>query len=197
VPFDGIITRRYVDLGALIQAGTASGAQSMPLVDLAQQNLLRLVFPVPESAAPLIRDGAPVEISVSAVNEKFRGTITRFSGKVDRSTRTMHTEVDVPNPDNRYKPGMYAYVRLILQEKKDALAVPVQALVAGDKPAVFVVNKDGAVEQRAVETGLQTPDKVEIRKGLTAGELVITGNRNGVRAGQKVTAKLTEAPKGN
>jgi RND family efflux transporter MFP subunit len=197
VPFDGIITRRYVDQGALIQAGTASGAQSMPLVDLAQQNLLRLVFPVPESAAPIIHDGAPVEITVSAVNEKFRSTITRFSGKVDRSTRTMHTEVDVPNPDNRYKPGMYAFVRLILQEQKDALAVPVQALVAGEKPSVFILNKGGVIEQRAVVVGMQTPDKVEVREGLAEGDLVIVGNRNGVHAGQKAAGKLSETPKVN
>ena len=195
VPFEGIITRRYVDAGALIQAGTASSTQSLPLVDLAQQDLLRLVFPVPESAAPIIRNGAPVEVSVSAVNEKFSGKISRFSGKVERSTRTMHTEVDVPNPEGHYKPGMYAFVRLILEEEKNALVVPVQAVSAGDKPTVFVLNQEGVIEQRPVTLGLRTPDKVQIREGLAEGDLVIVGNRNGVRSGQKAVGKITETPK--
>jgi len=195
VPFEGIVTRRYADPGALIQAGTASSTQSLPLIDLAEQDMLRLVFPVPESAAPLIRNGAAVEVSVSAIDEKFTGKISRFSGNVERSTRTMHTEVDVPNPDGHYKPGMYAFVRLILQEEKGALAVPVQAVTAGDKPTVFVLNKDGVIEQRPVKLGLQTPDKVQIREGVAEGDLVIVGNRNGAHAGQKAVGKLTETPK--
>jgi len=195
VPFEGIITRRYADPGALIQAGTTSSTQSMPLVDLAQQDLLRLVFPVPESAAPLIKIGAPVEVSVSALNETFPGKISRFSGKVERNTRTMHTEVDVPNPDVRYKPGMYAFVRLILQEEKNALVVPVQAVSTGEKPSVLVLNKDNIIEQRPVTLGLQTPDKVQIREGLAEGDLVIVGSRNSARAGQKAEGKLTELPK--
>jgi len=195
VPFEGIITRRYADPGALIQAGTASNTQAMPLVDLAQQNLLRLVFPVPESAAPLIRNGAPVDIKVSAIKENFSGKISRFSGKVERNTRTMHTEVDVPNPDGHYKPGMYAFVRIILQEEKNALVVPVQAVTLGEKPTVYLLNKDGVIEQRPVTLGLQTPDKIQIREGVAEGDLVIIGNRNGARAGQKAVGKITETPK--
>jgi RND family efflux transporter MFP subunit len=145
----------------------------------------------------MIHQGAPVEVTVSAVNETFRSTVSRFSGKVDRNTRTMHTEVDVPNPDNHYKPGMYAYVRLILQEEKNALSVPVQAVVAGEKPSVFVVNGKGEIEQRPVTTGLQTPNKVQIQGGLAEGDLVVIGNRNGLRPGQKATAKLIDAPKFN
>jgi RND family efflux transporter MFP subunit len=195
VPFGGIITRRYADVGALIQAGISSNTQALPVVDLAQQDLLRLIFPVPESAAPLVHNGAPVEVTVSALNQTFRGKIARFSGKVDRSTRTMHTEVDVPNPDNRFAPGMYAFVRMILREEKNTLAVPVEALIDGPKPKVFVVTKDGTVEEREVSTGLATPDKVQITKGIEEGDLVITGNRKGVRPGQKVVAKITELPK--
>lgn len=197
VPFEGIITHRYADPGALIQAGTTSSTQTLPLVDLAQQDMLRLVFPVPESAAPLIQDGNPVEVSVSALNETFKGKISRFSGKVERATRTMHTEVDVPNRDGRYKPGMYAFVRLILKEEKNALAVPVQAVSTGDKPTVFVLNKDNVVEERPVTVGLQTPDKVQIRDGVAEGDLVIVGSRTLARPGQKATGKLIETPKTN
>ncbi|HSI12220.1 MAG TPA: efflux RND transporter periplasmic adaptor subunit [Chthoniobacter sp.] len=195
VPFEGIITRRYADPGALIQAGTASSTQSMPLVDLAQQDLLRLVFPVPESAAPLIKNGAPVEVNVSSLNAQFSGKISRFSGKVERNTRTMHTEVDVPNPGNKFKPGMYAFVRIILQEEKNALVVPVQAVATGENPSVYILTKDNVIDQRSVTLGLQTPDKVQIREGLNEGDLVIVGSRNGARPGQKAEGKLTESPK--
>jgi RND family efflux transporter MFP subunit len=195
VPFEGIITRRYADTGALIQAGTASNTQAMPLVDLAQQDLLRLVFPVPESAASIIQIGAPVEVSVSSLNEKFPGKISRFSGKVERNTRTMHTEVDVPNPNGRFKPGMYAFVRVILQEEKNALVVPVQSVSQGDKPTILILNKDNVIEERPVKIGLQTPDKVQIREGVAEGDLVLIGSRNSARPGQKADGKLTEAPK--
>jgi RND family efflux transporter MFP subunit len=195
VPFNGVITRRYADPGALIQAGTASNTQAMPIVDIAQQDLLRLVFPVPESNAPLIQKDLPVEVSVTALNETFPGKIARYSDKVERETRTMHTEVDVPNPDGRYKPGMYAFVRLILQEQKNALAVPVLAVATGAKPTVLVLNKDGVIEERPVTLGLQTPDKVEIRSGVAEGDLVIVGSRNTARPGQKAVGKITETPK--
>jgi RND family efflux transporter MFP subunit len=197
VPFGGIVTRRYADPGALIQAGISSNTQAMPLVDLAEQDKLRLVFPVPESVTPLVHLDAPVEVTVSALNQTFQGKISRFAGKVDRSTRTMHTEVDVLNPDKRYTPGMYAYVRMILHEQKNALAIPVQALLTGDHPSVLLVRNDGTIEERLVQTGLKTPEKVQITKGLEPGDMVITGNRKGVRAGQKVVAKLAELPNSN
>jgi RND family efflux transporter MFP subunit len=195
VPFGGIITKRYVDPGALIQAGISSNSQAMPLVDLAEQDLLRLVFPVPESAAPLVQTGETVEIRVSALNQTFQGKISRFSGKVDADTRTMHTEVDVKDPERHYKPGMYAFVRLTLHEAKNALVVPVQSLQTGEKTTVFILNSQGVIEQRPVTVGLETPDLTQITDGLAEGELVIVGSRSGARPGQKVTGKITELPK--
>jgi len=192
VPFDGIITKRYADPGALIEAGTAS-TQTMPLVELAQDNLLRLRFPVPESMAPLVHIGESVEFQVSSLGEKETGKISRFADKVDRSTRTMVTEVDVPNPNGHFRPGMYAYVRLILHENKAALAIPVQALAVGEKPTVLVVNNAGMVELRTVTTGIETPDKVEIKSGIKDGELVVVGNHSGIHPGLTVNVKRTDA----
>ncbi len=196
-PFGGIITQRFADPGALIQSGTNSNTQAMPLVELAEQDVLRLVFPVPESAVARIRIDAPVDITVSALNESFQGKISRFSGKLDRSTRTMHTEVDVPNPDLKYKPGMYAYVRLILEQKKDALAIPVQALMSGESPSVYVLTGEGTIERRSVKLGLQPPGDVEITEGLKEGDLVVVGNRSGLRTGQKAVGKIVAPPKQN
>jgi RND family efflux transporter MFP subunit len=193
-PFSGIITKRFADTGALIQAGTASDTQAMPLVELAEDGVLRLDFPVPESAVPEIHVGAPVEVTVDALHETFPAKISRYSGRVDVSTRKMQTEVEVPNPDGRLTPGMYANVRLVLEQSKHALTVPLQAVTLGQKPTVVVLNGSQRLEQRDVTLGLQTPDKIEIRSGLADNELVLVGNRAGIQLGQKAQGKLIDIP---
>ena len=193
-PFSGVITKRFADVGALIQAGTASDTQAMPLVELAEDSLLRLDFPVPESAVPEIRVGGPVEVTVDALHESFLGKISRYSGRVDVSTRKMETEVEVPNPNGRLTPGMYATVRLVLEQSKNALTVPLEAVTLGQKPTVVVLNGKHRLEKRDVTLGLQTPDKVEIRSGLADNDLVLVGDRAGIQLGQKVTGKLIDIP---
>jgi RND family efflux transporter MFP subunit len=193
-PFSGTITKRFADTGALIQAGTASDTQAMPLVELAEDSLLRLDFPVPESAVPEIHVTEPVEVTVDALHQTFPGKISRYSGRVDVSTRKMETEVEVPNPDGRLSPGMYATVRLVLEQSKNALTVPLQAVTLGQKPTVVVLNGHLRLEQRDVTLGLQTPDKIEIRTGLADNELVLVGNRAGIQLGQKAKGKLIDIP---
>ena len=112
-PFAGVVTKRYANTGSLIQAGTASQTQAMPVVRLSENGLLRLALPVPESAVPLVHLGEPVDVHVSALHRTFPGRVARFADKVDESTRTMKTEVDVPNPTLVLVPGMYAEVDLI------------------------------------------------------------------------------------
>jgi RND family efflux transporter MFP subunit len=194
-PFEGVITKRYVDPGALIQAGT-TGTQA-PIVDIDQDTRLRLVFPVPESAVAHVAVGASVHVFVSSLNVDFTGQIARFSGKIDRATRTMSTEVDVDNADLSLKPGMYADATLVVQEHKEATAVPTEAIAVGAQPSVLLVTPDGVVEKRNVKLGLQTPDRVEITAGLQVGDQVIVGSRAGVQPGQKVIAKVIEEKKGN
>lgn len=192
-PFDGVITKRYADTGALVQAGTSSSTQAMPLVEIAQDDVLRLVFPVPESAVPLVHDGLPVKITMDSMHQKFAGTISRTAGKVERSTRTMEAEVDVPNPDGKFTPGMYATVKLPVEQRKNAVAVPLQALSRGENQTLFVLNKNGQLENRKVSVGLQTSTEAEITSGLQAGELVLVGSRMGLHPGQKATGKVMEA----
>ncbi len=127
-PFAGVITKRYANSGSLIQAGTASQSQAMPVVRLSENGLLRLALPVPESAVPLIHLGEPVDVRVSALHRSFPGRVARFSDKVDESTRTMKTEVDVPNPTLVLVPGMYAEVDLVTEQQKHVLTVPVEAI---------------------------------------------------------------------
>src|SRR4029078_12536105 len=90
-PFTGVLTKRYADTGSMIQAGTASSIQAMPLVRLSENSLLRLILPVPESAVPTVHIGQQVEVRVSALNRTFSGRVTRFDQKVALATRTMNT----------------------------------------------------------------------------------------------------------
>jgi RND family efflux transporter MFP subunit len=128
------------------------------------------------------------------LHETFPAKITRYSGKIDVATRKMEAEVEVTNLDGRLTPGMYATVRLVLEQSKNALTVPLQAVALGQKPTVVVLNGSHRLEQRDVTLGLQTPDKVEIRSGLADNELVLVGNRAGIQFGQKATGKLIDIP---
>ncbi|MCL4394504.1 MAG: efflux RND transporter periplasmic adaptor subunit, partial [Chloroflexi bacterium] len=192
-PFTGVITKRNGDPGAMIQAGTASQTQAMPVVRVSQVDHLRLVLPVPESMAARIRVGTPVEVRVDALNRVFQGKVSRYTGKLNGSTRTMDTEVDIPNPSYALMPGMYGYATLKLDFRNDALAVPVQAISGrGSSPSVLIVNSAKEIEERRVTLGIETPHLTEIKSGLQDGDLVVLGNRSQLRAGLKVEPKLID-----
>ena len=182
-----MITERYANLGTLVQAGTGSSTQAMPIVRLSEDDLFRLVIPVPESYVRYIHIGDHVDVRVPSLNRTFPGKVARFSVDVREDTRTMHTEVDVPNPQRVLLPGLYANAELALDRKNDVPTVPVQALNhEGDKTTVFVVNGDGELEDRAVQVGLQTASDAEIISGLSEGEQVVVSDRSGLKAGEKV-----------
>ncbi|HKV23514.1 MAG TPA: efflux RND transporter periplasmic adaptor subunit [Candidatus Acidoferrum sp.] len=190
-PFAGVITKRYADTGSMIQTGISSQTQSMPLVTLAQENLLRLVLPVPESAVPRIRLGSPVEVTVSSIGKTFEGKVARFADQVDLTTRTMHTEVDIPNPKGILVPGMYATASVILSDEKNALAVPVQALDRTENHvSVLTINSQNKLEERDVKVGVETPNQVEILSGLNEGDLVVIGNRSQLQPGMPVKPRI-------
>jgi len=190
-PFDGVVTHRYADPGTLIQAGTSSDTQALPLVRVSDNYRLRLDFPVTVDYVEDVTLGDSVEVRVDSLNGKtFTGKIARFTHDVDDNTRTMITEIEVPNPDLELMPGMYANVVLKVEKHLQALAVPTEA-VAGDKtPTVYVVNHDNQIEERAVKLGLETPDQYEVLSGLHEGDLVVIGNRAQFQPGQKVDPKV-------
>ena len=189
-PFSGVITKRLADKGALIQQGTASQTQAMPVVRLSQIDHLRLVLPVPESVVPRIRLGRVVKVKVPSLNQTFDGKVSRFAEKVDTATRTMETEVDVHNPRSALKPGMYAYADLELEQKANAITVPVQAVSRKEKKAaVMLVNSQKRLELREIVTGMETPDSVEVLSGLSADELIVIGNLSQLKPGQLVEPK--------
>jgi RND family efflux transporter MFP subunit len=186
-PFSGVVTERYANLGTLVQAGTSSSTQAMPIVRLSQDDLFRLVIPIPESYVRYIRIGDPVNVHVPSLNRTFPGKVARFSVDVRADTRTMHTEVDVPNPERVMMPGLYAEAEVGLDQKDNVATVPLQAVShQGNKTTVLVVNRDGEVQERAVELGLQTTTDAEVLSGLSEGEQVVVSDRSGLKPGQKV-----------
>jgi RND family efflux transporter MFP subunit len=192
-PFAGVVTQRYANLGMLMQAGTSSSTQAMPLVKLSQDDLYRLVIPVPESSVRYIRIGEPVGVRVPALNRSFPGKVARFSMDVQEGTRTMHTEVDVPNPDRLLMPGMYAETTLTLEAKANVLTVPLEAVNReGEHTTVDVVGPTGKVEDRVVTLGLQTPDDGEVVSGLAEGESVIVSDRSGLKPGEVVLPHVVQ-----
>jgi RND family efflux transporter MFP subunit len=190
-PFDGVITHRYADPGSLIQAGTASDTQSMPLVCVSDNYRLRLDFPVSVSYVKDIKVGNQVEVRVESLKGKtFTGIISRSTQKVEEDTRTMIAEIEVPNPKLELVPGMYATVVLKVERRPQALAIPTEAISTDKKNSVYVVNSDQEIEERPVTLGLETAGKYEIVAGLKEGDLVMIGSRSQVKPGQKVEAKL-------
>lgn len=191
-PFDGVITRRYADPGALIQSGISSDTQSMPLVRLSNNYRLRLDFPVSVAYVKDIHVGDRVEVRVESLgNKTFTGIISRDTDKVDDETRTLRTEIEVENPNLELVPGMYAEALLKVQRRPQTLSVPIEAISFEHQPSVYLVNQSQEIEERPVTLGLETPTRYEILGGLREGDLVMIGGRSKVKLGQKVAVKLT------
>lgn len=193
-PFDGVITRRYVDPGVLIQAGTSSATQSLPLVCVSDNYRLRLDFPVSVAYVKDVRPGTEVEVRVDSLDDRrLTGKISRCTQKVDESTRTMTAEIEVPNSRLEFVPGMYATVVLKADRHSNSLSIPTEAVSSGQTSSVYLVNAKHEIEERPVTLGLETPNRYEVLAGLMEGELVFVGSRSQVHLGQKVEVKTLTA----
>lgn len=192
-PLNGVIIWRYADTGALIQAGTSSDVQSLPVVKLSQSDLLRLRLPVPEDAVQYIHQGEVVQVRVDAVNRIFTGEVVRFTRNVSTDTRTMETEIDVPNKDLRLTPGMYANTTLQLERHENVLTIPVPAIVRdANQTSVLVVDAQNRVEFRTVQLGIQSPSRAEVISGLKEGDRVIVGGQSNYQQGEKVRPLMAQ-----
>ena len=193
-PFDGVITHRYVDPGALVEAGTAT-ENTQPLLEISDNYHLRLDFYVSEDYVKDISIGNTVSGSIVSMGGKpFSGKITRSSRKVNLDTRTMATEIEVANPDLTLVPGMYVNLALPVERRERALSIPIQAVPPGQTSNVYVINRQNEIEERPVTLGLETPNRFEVVSGLKEGELVLMGSRSQFSAGEKVVPKVIEAP---
>ncbi len=194
-PLDGVIIWRYADTGALIQAGTSSDVQSLPVVKLSQSDLLRLRLPVPEDAVQYIHEGEDVNVRVDAVNRSIVGKVVRFTRDVSLATRTMETEIDVENKDLSLTPGMYANTTLELERRTNVLTIPVQAVIRnGNQSSVLIVDNQNKVQSRNVVLGLQGSTLFEVKSGLQEGDRVITGGQSNYQAGESVKPELEDLP---
>lgn len=190
-PFSGVVTWRYADTGALIQAGT-SNENSMPVVKLAEVDVLRLRLPVPASLASSVKIGDTATVYVQSLGLTFPGKVTRTTGALDLATRTEQVEIDVPNKSGRLQPGMYADVKLNIDRTGDSLVLPVQSVeMSGGAPYVMLVDSNNRVERRPVEVGVSTANRTEILSGLHAGDRVIATNLSSYQTGETVEPKAS------
>lgn len=193
-PFDGVVTKRNADNGTLIQTGVYSSTQSMPLVSIAQDDLLRGSFPIPESAIGKLKLDEEISMTIPTLRRLSKGKIARFSNLVDSATRTMEVQVDIPNPDLSITPGLYAIAAFPVEQAPGALAIPIQAVRTPDNPSVYVINDKGILESRPVTLGVETPHLAQVTAGLGEKDLVVLGNTSELEVGMKVSPKIAEAP---
>jgi len=190
-PFSGVITKRWVDLGALIPAATGSSSpQSAAVVTLMDFSTVRVEAYVPEPETPLIQNGLAAEVKVEELAGKsFTGTVTRFAHALEEATKTMATEIDIANPEGTLRPGMFATVKLAVERKADVLLVPVEALVVEKTTTAVFTVVDGKAKKIPVKPGFQDGKFAEIFDGPVLGATVIMPGKVPLSDGQPVKAR--------
>lgn len=194
-PISGVVVWRYADTGALIQGGTNSNSQDLPIVRLSQSTLLRLRLPVPEDDVQYVKDGDQVMVRVDAVNRSITGKVVRFTRDVNFETRTMETEVDVENKNLSISPGMYANAMLRLAHVDNVVTVPVESIVLqGQQQVVYALDDSNHIHIRPVQVGLEGSQLAEIKSGLEPGDRVIVGGQDHYQEGQEVNPQIAQEP---
>jgi len=188
-PISGVITRRNTDVGALITAGSSGTGKE--LFDVAQVDPLRVFVSVPQTNAPSIRAGLPAHIELREYpGQKFNGKVVRTADSIDPATRTLLTEIDVPNPDGRLLPGSYAEVHFAVPVQITHLSIPVNAvLFRPEGPRVAVVGSDHKVHLKAISIGRDYGTKVEILGGLDPSDQIVVNPADSLEDGQQVNIK--------
>lgn len=182
-PFSGIITQRFVDPGALIQAGSASSA-IVALMDFSQ---VRLQTAVPEAEASRVAVDQPVLVTTDNLpGMQFEGKVTRFSYALDVASRTMLAEVILENRALALRPGMLVTAKIGIERKEGALLMPTEALVMEKANAFALGVNDSKVKKRPIRVGFNDGKNVEVLEGLTAGDRVIIAGKRKLSDGQIV-----------
>jgi RND family efflux transporter MFP subunit len=175
-PFDGVVARRLVNRGDLVQAATATRTtpSAGSLFRVQRIDTIRVFCDVPENDVPHVHIGDPAIVKPSGFDgEPFFGKVTRFSLRLDPETRNMRTEIDLSNPDERLYPGMYAEVSLKMDQRPDALTVPAAAVGSdGDGNFVYTINDD-RITRLAIKTGLTDNGRIEVSAGLSEATPVV------------------------
>ena len=185
-PFSGVLTRRNVDPGALINSGAQ--ATGRELFDIARVDPLRVYVSVPQAYAPNIKVGMKANVTLQEFpGQKFTGTVVRTAEAIDLATRTLNTEVDVPNPDGKLLPGSFGQVHFATGTSVPRITIPVNAMLfRAQGPQVAVVDKDGNVHLRAINIGRDFGATLEILGGLDVSDQIIINPSDSLEEGQKV-----------
>ena len=189
-PFDGVVARRLVNRGDLVQAATST--RTTPLFKVQRIDIIRVFCDVPENEVPHIRVGDRATVKVFGLKgEPIVGTVTRFAYRLDPETRNMRTEIDLPNADERLYPGMYAEVSLEMNRRHDVLAIPVTAIGSDAQGTfVFTVKGDDQIARTAVKVGVRDSGRAEIIEGLSENAAVVVAAKRAPAAGTRVTSMV-------
>jgi membrane fusion protein, multidrug efflux system len=185
-PFTGVLTRRLVDPGALINAG--DGGAGRQLFNMARVDPLRVFTSVPQAYAPFIKVGEKTFITLQEMpGQKFVAGITRTADAIDTNTRTLLTEVDVPNPDNRLLPGSFGEVHFKVGNNIDKVTVPVNAMLFRSQGAqVAVIGANNKIELREINIGRDFGTTLEILAGISASDRIVVNPPDSLEDGQQV-----------
>ena len=185
-PFDGIVTARNTDIGALIDAGGGS-SQPQDLFRIAAIDRLRVFVPVPEIYAPAIRDGATVSLTLDEYpGQAFTGTVARNSSAIDQNSRTLNVEVDVPNAEHKLLPGSYVFAHFKLPQEAQLLSVPANTLLFRAQGTQIGMVRNGHVHLQNITIGRDNGSTLQIASGLTASDDVIVNPADSLAEGQPV-----------
>ena len=193
-PFAGVITRRNVDMGMLIDAG--NGGVARELFNLAQVDPIRAFVAVPQTYAPSIRAGQQACLELAEMSgQKFCGQVARTADSIDPATRTLRTEVDVRNPTGKLLPGAYAEVHFDVKVSGNLLSLPVSALLfRPDGTMAAVVGADSRIELKRIAIGRDFGSTVEVLQGIDPSDSIVDNPPDSMEAGQEVHVKAPAAP---
>jgi RND family efflux transporter MFP subunit len=192
-PFSGVLTRRNVDPGALINSG--AGAAGRELFDIARVDPLRVYVSVPQAYSPNIKVGMKATITLQEFpGQKFTGTVARTADSIDPGTRTLNTEVDVPNKDGKLLPGSFGEVHFATGTSVPRITIPVNAMLfRAEGPRVAVVDKDNVVRLRPITIGRDFGATLEIMGGLEVSDRIVINPSDSLEEGQKVNVAKPSA----
>ena len=191
-PFDGVITQRNVDVGSLVQGNATSGTFMFEIV---QQDVVRVSVYVPQDAALGVAPGVDAIVRVPELPDRtFPGKVTRIADALQPGTRTLLTEIDIPNPDGALRTGIYCTIELDIPRKAPSLLVPADAIIFNRNGVQVAVATNGKTEIHKVEITRDLGTQVEVDSGISAGDRVILNPPVTLVDGSKVRA-LAEAPR--
>jgi RND family efflux transporter MFP subunit len=195
-PYDGVVTKRNFFRGAFIRSPDQGGL--VPLLAISRTDLMRVVIQVPDRDVPFISPGNSARVQIDALpGSEFKGKVSRMADAEDPETRTMRVEIDLPNPQNTLREGMYGRVTVRLSQVSDALTIPSSCLVGtiqDGEAEVFVVH-DGVARRRKIRVGADNGLRMEVLGGLTAKDSVIRRHNGPVKDGTHVQVVAeTEGP---